>query len=68
LGGGQQRGGAARLVAALNFWDKGGAFFTLQANGLGRGDYRVIDEDTVVVASVFFFWTIRLKMSQYSLF
>ena len=31
-----------RVVAALNFWEKGAAFFTLKAKGLAPGSYTVV--------------------------
>jgi hypothetical protein len=33
-----------RVVAALNFWEKGPAFFTLRLKGLAKGDYTVLSE------------------------
>ena len=33
-----------RIVAALNFWEKGAAFFTLKLRGLAKGDYTVVSE------------------------
>lgn len=39
--------GGVRIVAVLNFWQKGEAFFDLKARGLD-GKFRLIDEDGVV--------------------
>ena len=41
----------ARIVAVLNFWQKGEAFFTLRAKGLADGDYAVVDEKGVLYAN-----------------
>ncbi len=38
-----------RIVAALNFWQKGEAFFDLRVRGLA-GRFRVVDEDGVLYA------------------
>lgn len=38
-----------RIVAALNFWQKGEAFFDLRAHGLD-GRFRVVDEDGILYA------------------
>jgi len=38
-----------RIVAALNFWEKGEAFFDLKTQGL-RGEIAVIDEDGILYA------------------
>lgn len=35
----------ARIVAALNFWDRGDAYLTLRCHGLKTGEYVVVDED-----------------------
>ena len=40
----------ARIVAVLNFWQQGEAFFKLRANGLKPGRYVVCDEDGTVRA------------------
>jgi hypothetical protein len=37
--------GESRIVAVLNFWQKGEAFFTLKAKGLKPGRYQVVKED-----------------------
>ena len=39
-----------RIVAALNFWQKGEAFFDLKVAGLPKGAYRVVDEKGVLYA------------------
>ena len=38
--------GGRRIVAVINFWEKGEAFFKLKSSGL-KGRFRVIDEDGV---------------------
>ena len=40
----------SRIVAALNFWEKGEAFFRLRAADLPAGSYDVIDETGVLYA------------------
>jgi hypothetical protein len=39
--------GGVRIVAVLNFWQKGEAFFDLKARGLD-GKFRLVDEDGVI--------------------
>ena len=39
-----------RIVAALNFWEKGPASFTLKAKGLQRGRYTVVSEGKMLWA------------------
>ena len=40
--------GDSRIVAALNFWERGEAFFTLKCRGLAKGGYTLVsDRDTV---------------------
>ena len=48
-----------RIVAALNFWQKGEAFFDLKVSGLPKGAYRIVDEKGVLYAknSRNAFWT-----------
>jgi hypothetical protein len=38
----------ARIVALFNFWEKGEAFFTLRCMGLPPGEYKIVDENSVV--------------------
>lgn len=38
------------VVAALNYWEKGEAFFDLKASGLAEGRYTVVDESGVLYA------------------
>ena len=36
--------GDSRIVAALNFWEKGEAFFTLKCRGLKKGGYTLVSD------------------------
>ena len=38
----------ARIVAVFNCWQLGEAFFTLKAEGLPAGDYRIVSDDGVL--------------------
>ena len=40
--------GESRIVAVLNFWQKGEAFFTLKAKGLKPGRYQIVKEDSTL--------------------
>ena len=40
--------GDGRIVAALNFWERGEAFFRVKVRGLASGRYYVVDEDGVL--------------------
>ena len=42
--------GGRRIVAVLNFWQKGEAFFTLKTRGLAEGSYAVVDEKGLLYA------------------
>ena len=40
--------GGARIVACINYWEEGEAFFTLRCRGLAKGDYTVVsDRETI---------------------